>query len=122
MRIIWHPEPSIIAIVKSANNVPIRLTMERWLHIIEFRKELEELQPEILLTVANPDELYGSPPTVKPNFAAVKVFDRLTGFGLAPNLVVHYREVSPSDGFILTAFVISNEGLKGDLNLWRKLK
>ena len=35
---------------------------------------------------------------VKPNFAAVKVFARLVEFGLARNLVVHYREVSPSNG------------------------
>lgn len=106
MRIIWHPEPNVVAVAISANNVPVRLTVERWLHIIEFHRELEEFQPEVLLTVADPDSLYYSPSGVKPNFAAVKVVNRLAEVGLARNLVVHYREVSLSNGFILTAFVI----------------
>ncbi|MEM2843726.1 MAG: hypothetical protein QXZ53_07635 [Candidatus Bathyarchaeia archaeon] len=122
MRIVWHPKPDIIAIVISMNNVPIRLTVERWLHIIEFHKELEGFRSEILLTIANPDILYSSPLGVTPNFAAVKVFDRLASFGLARNLVVHYREVSSFDGFILTAFVMSNDGLKRRFRLWRKLR
>lgn len=82
------------------NDVPIRLTEERWLHIIEFHRELDRFQPEILFTVASPDKLYHSPPEVKANFGAAKVFDRLSEFGLARNLVVHYKEVSQSNGFI----------------------
>jgi hypothetical protein len=36
--------------------------------------ELEGFQPEILVTVADPDSLYYSPSGIKPNFAgAVKV-------------------------------------------------
>ncbi|MEM3727302.1 MAG: hypothetical protein QXG49_02840 [Candidatus Bathyarchaeia archaeon] len=61
MRIVWYPKPDIIAIVISMNNVPIRLTVERWFYIIEFHKELEGFRSEILLTVANPDILYSSP-------------------------------------------------------------
>lgn len=37
---------------------------------------------------------------LEPNFAAVKVFTRLVELGLAENLTVHYREVSPSNGYI----------------------
>ena len=90
----------MIAVVRSPNNVPIMLTEERWLHIIEYHRELEPFQPEILLAVVEPDKLYFSPPKLKPNFVAVKVFVRLVKFGLAKNLVVHYREVLPSNGFI----------------------
>lgn len=119
---MWHPEPSIIAVVASTNNVPIRLTEERWLHIMEYHRELELFQPESLLTIANPDKLYFSPPRLKPNFAAVKVFARLAEFSLAKNLVVHYREVSPSNGFILTALVMSDKRLNRRFKLWQRLK
>ena len=40
MKISWHPRPNVIAVVTSMNGVPIRLTEERWLHIIEYHREL----------------------------------------------------------------------------------
>jgi hypothetical protein len=120
--IVWHPEHGIIAVVASTNNVPIRLTEERWLHIMEYHRELEPFQPEILSAIANPDKLYFSSSRLKPNFAAVKVFARLTEFGLAKNLVVHYREVSTSSGFILTALVMSDKRLSRRFRLWQRLK
>lgn len=122
LKITWHPEPGVIAVVMSMNNVPIRLTEERWLHIIEYHRELELFQPEILLAIVDPDELYFSPPQLKPNFAAVKVFIRLVKFKLAKNLVVHYREVSQSNGFILTALIMSDKRLKRRFKLWQRLK
>lgn len=122
MKIVWHPEPYTVAIAMSNNNVPIRLSVERWYHIIEFHRELEGFLPEILLTVADPDSLYHSPSGVKPNFAALKVLNRLVEAGLAGNLVVHYREVSPSNWFILTAFVMSSDRLKRRFKSWRKLR
>jgi len=75
-----------------------------------------------MLTVSTPDALYLSPPPTKPNFAAVKTFHRLREAGLAENLVVHYREVSPSDGFILTALVMSNKRLAKRFRRWQRLK
>ena len=118
---MWRPKPGVIAVVTSANNVPIRLTEERWFHIMEYHRELEAFQPEILLAIANSDRLYFSPPSLEPNFAAVKVFARLVEFGLARNLVVHYKEVSPSNGFILTALVMSDKRLNRRFKLWRRL-
>jgi len=112
----------IIATVLSLNRVPIRLTEERWLHIIRHHEELQPFQHEIIQTVSTPDALYLSPPSIKPNFAAVKTFSRLREAGLAENLVVHYREVSPSDGFILTALVMSNRRLARRFRRWQKLK
>jgi len=108
--------------VPSINRVPIRLTKERWLHIIGHHEELQPFQREVMLTVSNPDALYLSPPRVRPNYAAVKVFIRLQEAGLAENLVVHYREVSPSDGFILTALVMSGERLARRFRRWRRLR
>ena len=76
---------------------------------------------EILSTVAEPEELYLSPPSRRPQIAAVKRFTKLKAYGLADNLVVHYREVSKTDGFILTAYVMSNEKLRKRFRKWRKL-
>jgi len=111
-----------IATALSVNNVPIRLTEERWLHIIRHHEELQPLQREVTLTVSTPDALYVSPPHIKPNYAAVKVFRKLREIGLAENLVVHYREVSPSDVFKLTALVISSERLTRRLRQWQRLR
>ena len=104
------------------NNVPIRLTEERWFHIIRHHEELQPLQREVTLTVSTPDALYLSSPSIKPNYAAVKIFRKLREMGLAENLVVHYREVSPSDGFILTALVISPERLARRFRRWQRLR
>ena len=122
MKISWHPKPNVIAVVTSMNGIPIRLTEERWLHIIEYHRELEPLQQEILLTVADPIKLYFAPPPMEPNYAGVRVFPKLVKAGLARNLVVHYREISPSDGFILTALVISDKRLEKRFKLWRRLR
>jgi hypothetical protein len=83
--------------------VNVRLTEERWLHIVEYHRELVNFQLEVLLTIAEPDRVYFSPTGMEPNFVAFKVFDRFADFGLSKNLAVHYREVSQPNGFILTA-------------------
>ena len=122
MRIEWHREPNVVATVKSIDNMSIRLTEERWLHIVEYHKELVNFQLEVLLTVTEPDRVYQSPPGMEPNFAAVKTFDRLADFGLAKNLIVHYKELPHPNGFILTAFVMSDKKLNKRFKLWQKLK
>jgi hypothetical protein len=121
LKINWRPEPDVIAMVTSKNNVNIRLTEERWLHIAEYHRELTNFQLEILLTIAEPDTVYRSPTGTEPNFAALKGFERLADFGLAKNLTVHYKEPPESSGFILTAFVISDKRLTKRFKLWQKL-
>ena len=116
------PEPDVIAVVSSINNVNVRLTQERWLHIAEYHRELMNFQLEILLTIAEPDIVYCSPKGAQPNFAAVKAFTRLVELGLAKNLIVHYKEFSQSNGFILTAFVMSDKRLNKRFRLWQRLK
>lgn len=122
MNIVWHPEPDVIAAITSINNVKIRLTTERWLHIAEYHRELVDFRLEILLTIAQPDKLYRSPAGMEPNFAAVKVFDRLADYGLAKNMIVHYKEPPKSSGFILTAFVISDKRLSKRFRAWQRSK
>lgn len=53
---------------------------------------------------------------------AVRVFSKLGERGLAKRLVVHYGEVSWTDGFVLTAFVVSDERFVRRFKLWRRLK
>ncbi|MBI2183973.1 MAG: hypothetical protein HYU39_03335 [Thaumarchaeota archaeon] len=55
-------------------------------------------------TVSYPDAVYASPTDVMSNFAAVKDFDELARLGLSSRIVVHYRETTTDDAFMLTAF------------------
>ncbi len=122
MKIGWHPEPNVIAEVESTNGVPVRLTEERWSHIVEYHRELQNFQPEVLLTVAEPDKVYFSPMGLEPNFAAVKAFSRLVELGLASNLAVHYKEFSKYNGFILTAFVMSDKRIYKRFRRWQRIR
>ncbi|KPV62149.1 MAG: hypothetical protein AOA65_2041 [Candidatus Bathyarchaeota archaeon BA1] len=121
-RVKWRPSGSVLAIVLSVNNVPIRLTEERWWHITAYHEELANFQREILLTVAEPNMLFYSPHWARPCHAAVKAFPKLRESGLPENLVVHYREVTPHDGFILTAFAMSNKRIEVRFGRWRRLR
>jgi len=47
----------MISIIPSKNSVPIRLTDERWVHIIEEHDELADLRLEVLQTVAKPERI-----------------------------------------------------------------
>lgn len=90
----------MIDIVTSKNDVPIRLTDERWAHISEEHNELAGMRLEVLETVADPMRvLVGG----RGEILAVREIetDRF--------LVVVYRE-TVYDGFIITAFVTSRTG------------
>ena len=83
-------------IAESRNGVPIRLTEERWTHIIEEHGELLDCQSDVLQTVQE----------------AVQVFEGANGEFLAARpldsnrvLVVVYRELKTNDGFVITAFI-----------------
>ena len=45
-------------VVKSKNNVSIRLTEERWFHITEAHPEMAGYYFEVLETVEDPDVIY----------------------------------------------------------------
>ncbi|MDA3792309.1 MAG: hypothetical protein PF545_01450 [Elusimicrobia bacterium] len=44
-------------IVKSQNNIPIRLTKERWMHIINRHPEMRGLQDCVLHALSSPDKI-----------------------------------------------------------------
>lgn len=80
----------------SRNGVPIRLTEERWQHIIEEHPEIDGLLDSIRAAVTQPERvLLGS--------AGERLAVRTIEPGKAIDVV--YRETSPEDGFVTTAFL-----------------
>lgn len=91
----------IIATALSKNGVLIRLTDERWQHIVITHLEISTDDfPKIMKVITNPDFiLKGS----KGEFLAVKKMSRKKTW-----IVVPYREVNQQDGFVLTAYFTSD--------------
>lgn len=82
--------------ITSRNGIPIRLEDERWAHIVEEHSELAGLRIEVLETVSEATRVLRG---AFEELLAVRMIDHQKA------LVVVYREVSGSDGFIITAFV-----------------
>ncbi|KPK94757.1 MAG: hypothetical protein AMJ94_01080 [Deltaproteobacteria bacterium SM23_61] len=95
--------------VFSKNKFPIRLTDERWAHIIEEHCELAGMRFEVLEALASPSRiLRGS----AGELLALREISR------KKFLVVVYRE-SEDDGFVITAFVTSRiRSLNRRKQLW----
>lgn len=85
----------MISIVKAKNGKLIRLTDERWVHIIEEHVELAGMRLEVLEAVAEPSRI---PEGGEGELLAVRELE------VGKFLVVVYRELE-TDGFIITAFV-----------------
>ncbi len=101
-------------IVYSHNNVPIRLTVERWQHIVYRHPEMELQREQILDTLAKPDLIQQGD------------FGELLAIRFYPKtpltskfLVAVYREVSSNDGFILTAY-LTNRPLGKRVIIWKR--
>jgi len=86
-------------IAYSINDIPIRLTRERWFHITENHDDLAGYYDDVLNIIENPDLIiqgYGGA------HIAVK------GMRKKRYLCVIYKEfVSKSDGFIISAYFTS---------------
>ena len=104
---------------KSVHGLRIRLTEERWTHICE-NHQLKKLKEQVLQTISHPDTVFASPPDVTPQFIAIKEFSELLNHNLATKMVVHYREFS-EDGFIITAFTMSEKKLEKKVKNWFKV-
>jgi len=82
----------------SVNGVPIRLSDERWRHIVEHHDDLAGHFHDVLEAVALPDAVYEGDG------------GELLAIAGSPSrrtLVVVYREFSSDDGFVITAFFTS---------------
>ena len=99
----------ILGISHSINGVPIRLTEERWEHVLDSHPELASYRETVLEAVENPDYILSSR---RGALAAVIVLGRKAF------LHVFYVEKNRYDGFILSARIA--EKLDRAKIIWRK--
>lgn len=85
-------------IALSINGVPIRLTAERWFHIVENHDDLAGHYDDVLETIENPDLVLRG---YRNSLIAAR------GYGHKRYLMVVYRELSTNDGFVITAYFTS---------------
>lgn len=101
-------------IVHSHNGVPVRLTEERWQHIVRRHPEMDTQRERILETLADPDMIqqgdFGELLAVRfyPKTPLTRKF-----------LVVAYREIGTEDGFILTAYLTSRPSARR-VTIWKR--
>ena len=92
----------ILAVADSRNGLSIRLTYERWGHIVEAHDYMAGLHDWVLETVADPDTIIkgwtGSLIATR-HYPETPITEK--------HLVVVYREIGPADGFVITAFMTS---------------
>jgi len=83
-------------VIQSKNNVSVRLTKERWLHITEEHSELAGYYFEVLETIETPEEIYQG---MTGEYIAIKKIEE------NKYIIVIYKEIDKKDGFIITAFL-----------------
>lgn len=93
----------------SVNGIPIRLTYERWYHIIENHDDLASHFFEVLETIENPEFI------IRGNKGTLKATKSM---GRDNWLVIVYKEKSKKDGFVITAYFL-DEKPKGDI-VWQR--
>jgi hypothetical protein len=98
----------ILEVVTSINGVPIRLTDERWEHIVDEHPNLSTYYDEILAAVESPEYILRGHGKGR-RIAVVSVGRRF--------LHVPYRELGRTDGFIVTAYL--DDEVNENLILWR---
>jgi hypothetical protein len=94
--------------------VPIRLSDERWRHILKRHPELQDQKEKVLDTLASPDLIQeGDVDTLisARHYSDTPVNEKF--------LVVVYREVGETDGFVLTAY-FTNEPSGRRRVLWSR--
>jgi len=86
-------------IIKSKNDVPIRLTAERWNHITTSHTDMNDNKDLLLKTIEEPDMVLEG---VSDELRAVRFFPKTH---LGPKyLMAAYKELSYEKGFIITAY------------------
>jgi len=86
----------VISTAISRSGVSIRLTDERWAHIVEEHCELSGMRANVLETISDAERV------VAGRHDALLAIRRVEA---GKSLVVVYRERDASDGFVITAFV-----------------
>ena len=101
--------------VNSINNFPVRLTDERWNHIVENHNEMAGYYYDVLETIAAPNYVLQGD---RNELWAIKFISE------KKCILVIYREIKyKNDGFIITSFLTTkfNKLLKRKI-LWKQPK
>ena len=99
-------------VIRPKNDVPIRLTQERWFHITEEHSEMAGYYFEVLEAVEEPEAIYEGKAG---ECIAVREVEK------GKYIVVVYRELSKEDGFIITAFLSRRrKQLEGRQKIWER--
>lgn len=105
-----HPE-TLVETAQSINGIPIRLTYERWYHIVENHDDLASYFYEILETIECPDFV------IRGNRGSAKAIKNM---GRRKWLVAIYKELSQKDGFVITAYFLESRP-KGEV-IWQRAR
>jgi hypothetical protein len=97
-------------VVKSHKGIPVRLTKERWFHIVENHDDLAGYYDEVLLTVEEPEYVVEG---YKGAFVALREVEA------GKFLAVVYREFE-DDGFIITAYFTKKINPEREGIIWKK--
>jgi hypothetical protein len=87
----------------SVDGVPIRLTSERWFHIVESHDDLAGYYDATLDAVEDPDLVLRG---YRGSLIAIR------SYGKQRYLLVIYKQLSADDGFIITAYFSSKYNRK----------
>jgi len=98
-------------IAKSKNSVFIRLTEERWVHIVENHDDLAGYYEDVLDVVEEPDYIIEG---------YEKALIALKKIKKEKFLAVVYKETSRKDSFIITAYFTSKLKLEKEVLVWQK--
>lgn len=101
-------------ITLSRNGIPVRLTEERWIHIVSRHPEMADCRDKVLATIATPDYVQEG------DFSELlAVRDYGEELQLGRYVVVAYREAAPDDGFVLTAYVTDRTSSRRKV-IWKR--
>ncbi|MCG6550974.1 MAG: hypothetical protein L7F77_01505 [Candidatus Magnetominusculus sp. LBB02] len=89
-------------IIESINKVPIRLTTERWNHIVKRHPELNRQMDMVTQCIVSPDLIQNG------DFGELIAIKYYKNTPLTSKyLVVVYKEIDHEDGFVITAYYTS---------------
>lgn len=100
--------------VTSHDGLPIRLTEERWRHIVNQHPEMDGQHEKALETLSEPDMIQKGD---SGELLAIRRYDE-TPLG-EKSLVVAYRESSAEDGFVLTAYLTRRPSARREV-VWKR--
>jgi hypothetical protein len=102
-----------VLIVRDRSGIPVRLTEERWSHIVSRHPEMLDCREQVLETIADPDMVQQG------DFGELLAMREYGGMKLGRFVVAVYREARPDDGFVLTAYLTGKPSSRRRI-IWKR--